>query len=315
MTYFDHIETAIAGLTSNEGKASISMAAFDGDMPEYRNLATTKDVIKTFKKMIGEYLLRYRKLHKDGDLRLVKYTSGFKPDSYHVEHIKVTGSNFESIINSVPSPADTKLLSPDDTKYISRLKFYVIIMTYNGKRILFFKRYSKTKELGHKNGFLISWIGTQYAKVSDSVFTFDDTFDCMVCDGILLSFNKKNTEVIFKYYEDLTRSAFSTIDKIAIHIPIHNLEEFKNDCSTHLHKLDKLRNIAQKGYLPQLDIEKIKEIIFKFHLQIKIVVVNGKELLEHDTNNKWALLNLLDDSYLSSLLTGTNYEVNSKIPI
>lgn len=291
------------------------MAAFDSDMPEYRSIATTKDVINTFKKLISDFLLRFKKMHENGDLRLVKYTSGFKPDPYHIEHINVTGSYFESIISSVPAASDTKLLSPDETKFISRLKFYVIIVTYNGQRILFFKRYSKVKELGHKNGFLISWIGTQYGKVSDSVFTFDDTFDCMVSNGILLSFNKKNTEIIFKYYRDLTDSAFSTIDKIAFHIPIHNLETFKKDCSTHLHKLDKLRNIAQKGYLPQLSIEKIQDIIHKFHLQIKIVVVDGKEMLEHDTNNKWALLNLLDDSYLSSLLTGNNYEVNSKIPI
>jgi len=313
MTNYDAIEIAIDAASSTDGKLSISMAALDTEIPDYRTLSTTREVVASFKGMLSSFLNKYQKMHKNGDLRIVKYSPDFKPDSHHLEFIKVKGSHFESIINSVPEPSDTTVLDPEDIKFIDKLKFYVMIIKHENKRILVFKRYSKTKELGHRGGFLISWIGKQYGKVSDSVFSFDNQFDCLVVDGVLLSFNKKNTEIIFKYYDELRSSAFTTIDKIAQHIPIHNLEEFKHDCSTHLHKLGKLRNIAQKGYLPNLSIDKIRKIINKFHLSINIVVINGKEMLQHDPADKWALLNLLDDSYLSSALTGYDYEVNSKL--
>ena len=315
MIDYSPIKFAIESVSSSESIASISMAAFDGHEPEYRTLATTKKVISTFKLMIGKFLDKYDKLHNNGDLRLVEYDPGFKPDPHFIEYIKVKGSHFESLITSVPNPSDTLIMNPDETKFVTRLKFYVLLITYKGKRILIFKRYSKAKELGHGGGFLVSWIGNQYDKVSDSVFSFDEYFDCMVVENVLYSFNKSNTEIIFHYFEQLKDSAYTTIDKIAVHIPIANLDQFKRDCATHLHKLTKLRNIAQKGYLPKLDIEMIKRIIAKFHLQIRIALVNGKEMLEHDPNDKWALLNLLDDAYLSSDLTGYNYEVNSKLPI
>lgn len=315
MTNYYKIENAIKSLKDTQSKASLLMAAFDGDAPEYKTIIISKDVVNSFKNMFSNFLTKFTIMHNNGDLKLVKYTSGFKPDAHHIEFIHVTDTQFESIANTIPNASDALALSPDDKKFVSRLKFYVLTITNDDKNIYFFKRYSQTKELGHKNGFIISWMGSQYNKINDSAFSFDDTIDCIINDGILFSFNKKNTEIIFKYYEEITKNAFSTIDKISKHIPIHNLETFKRDCSTHLNKLEKLRNISQKGYLPKLDIEKIREIIKKFKLNVKIVNVEGVEMLEHDTKDKWALLNLLDDSYLSSLLTGNDYEVNSKIPI
>jgi hypothetical protein len=47
---------------------------------------------------------------------------------------------------------------------------------------------------------------------------------------------------------------------------------------------------------------------------LKTVKKNGKEMLVFDPKDKWALLRLLDDDYLDSVLTGQKYEVTGKRP-
>ena len=56
----------------------------------------------------------------------------------------------------------------------------------------------------------------------------------------------------------------------------------------------------------------MKKVIKKRQLNVKIVKKDGKEMLLFDSSDKWALLKLLDDDYLDSMMTGLSYEVNSK---
>ncbi len=313
MNKYTPIQEVYQALLIQKGTGSISLAAFDKLEPEYQALNTGKKVIIAFKKMVAKFLEKYEKLNNNHDLRMIEYTNDFKPDPNFIEFLKIKGSHFESVVSSVPNPSDSKIFDPDDIRYVNRLKFYVLIFTIDSKRVLIFKRYTQSKELAREGRLIISLIGDQYEKLGDSVFSFDEKFDCMAIDDTLYIFNVVNTEIIFQYYNTLKTSAFNVIDTIAAHIPIANLDDFKADCSTHLQKLAKLENIAKKGYLPYLTMNKIKQLISEFHLHIKIVTIDGQEMLEHDRENKWALLTLLDDGFLSSHLTGINYEVNSKL--
>ncbi|MEW5814630.1 MAG: Kiwa anti-phage protein KwaB-like domain-containing protein, partial [Spirochaetota bacterium] len=77
-------------------------------------------------------------------------------------------------------------------------------------------------------------------------------------------------------------------------------------------KLAKLKNIASKPYLEQITIADLKKVIQKYSLNIEIVRVKGQEMIKFDSSDKWAILRLLDDDYLESVMTGNRYEVNSK---
>jgi PHD/YefM family antitoxin component YafN of YafNO toxin-antitoxin module len=56
----------------------------------------------------------------------------------------------------------------------------------------------------------------------------------------------------------------------------------------------------------------IKKAIEEMDLPLKVERHNGKEKLVFDSSDKWAILRLLDDDYLQSIMTGEKYEVNSK---
>lgn len=56
----------------------------------------------------------------------------------------------------------------------------------------------------------------------------------------------------------------------------------------------------------------IKRTINDFKLGVEIKVVDGEERLVFDSRERWAILNLLDDAYLGSAMTGLKYETNSK---
>jgi hypothetical protein len=64
-----------------------------------------------------------------------------------------------------------------------------------------------------------------------------------------------------------------------------------------------------------MKIADIKKLLKHFpNLGLKTVQKNGKEMLVFDPKDKWALLRLLDDDYLDSVLTGEKYEVTGKRP-
>ena len=81
---------------------------------------------------------------------------------------------------------------------------------------------------------------------------------------------------------------------------------------SHLQKLAKLRNIANKPYLPNITMEDIKRTIARNKLNVEIVNENGEDKIKFDPKDKWVILNILDDAYLESEMTHLNYEVNSK---
>jgi hypothetical protein len=57
----------------------------------------------------------------------------------------------------------------------------------------------------------------------------------------------------------------------------------------------------------------IKKVLARFpELKVQVIEDGGKEMLMFDRSDKWAILRLLDDDYLISLMTDENYEVTGK---
>ena len=72
------------------------------------------------------------------------------------------------------------------------------------------------------------------------------------------------------------------------------------------------KNISEKAYLPLITFEDLSGTIAKFDLSIEVVVEDGMPKLLFDPKYRWEILNLIDDSYLGSEMTGYRYEANSK---
>ncbi|HFD87405.1 MAG TPA: DUF4868 domain-containing protein [Gammaproteobacteria bacterium] len=167
-------------------------------------------------------------------------------------------------------------------------------------------------ELGRSRKFAMVMRKGQYDRCEDNLFLFDRGVDCVIRDGYLFVFGKDKFQKIFQFYETLIKTAKATLKTIKAHIPIDDFPAFEAACEGHLQKIAKLKNIASKPYLKDLTLRDLKKAIKKYKLPIKTTGTGDDEKLHFDVSDKWAILRLLDDDYLESVMTGNQYEVNSK---
>ena len=102
------------------------------------------------------------------------------------------------------------------------------------------------------------------------------------------------------------------LDDIKDKVPIQNFDEFAASCINSPIKLAKLRNVSQSGLIERVSMEDIKRLISEYSLTIEMVEENGQDMLVYGTADQWAILRLLDDGYLESILTEQRYEVADK---
>ena len=293
---------------------TLALAAYDAETEEFifRSLNISQALAEEFSELPIKFLNYYYKLNEDGDLLLHEFTGGYKPDSHEIEWLNYNDNEIIEALCEVPAPAAIPLVDLDDNAFFKNLRFYTLIIENGEQKHLFFRRYGKSKELTRSKNLFVRFVGERYERLKEPTFQFDDKFDVVIHNGYLFSFNKNNFQHIFKYYEMLRASAQQSLDTIEAAIPIANFQGFQTTCMNHLQKLAKLRNIASKPYLAAVTMDDIKNVINTYGLQIDVVVENGEERIAFDESNKWAILNLLDDAYLSSMMTGINYEANSK---
>ena len=201
----------------------------------------------------------------------------------------------------------------EDEQFVSGLRFYVIIaQPLEGDPIYFFRSHSPKKVLTQSHTLAVWKQRGSYDRVKVPIFLFDEDIDCMSRSGMMFVFNKTIFQKIFRFFEEIQKTAKEALSAIKACIPIHNFEEFERDCGRHLWKMRKLGNMAAKPYLQRITIEHIKDTINKYHLSVRIEEVDGQEMIVYDPKDKWVLLRLLDDDYLWSPLTEQSYEVTGK---
>ena len=300
-----------------KGSITLGLGSFqpDADNPEYRSLNVSDELAKEFLAIVNKLIASLSNKNKKKDLTLCEYDAGYKPESYEVEWVDFNDVNYLSnLLSDLPEPVGIPLFNKNEKEFFNHLRFYVlIIQPEKGNPIYFFRSYSKKKELSYGSKIVAIMVGNRFNTLEQPGFLFDHKIDCIACSNYVFSFNKHNFQTIFRFYEQLKETAQQSLDTIQSHIPISNFFEFSTACMSHLQKLAKLRNIANKPYLPNITMEDIKRTITRNKLNVEIVKnENGEEKIKFDPKDKWVILNILDDAYLESEMTHLNYEVNSK---
>lgn len=288
----------------------------DESEPRIEQLQLTKDLTEEFAGAAKKAMRRYSGLNNKNELVLRQHDAGSKPDSHEVEYLDLAEHGaVAKQVNSLASLAQIPVFKIDD-KFIAGLRFYVIAFQCgNNPPLYFFRTYTPKKELSRSPLFAALFGDGTFDRVKDTMFLFDHNVDCVSYDGTMYIFNKHNFEKIFRFFELVTKTAAQTLATIKAHVPIDNFEELERACAGHLQMQAKLKNIAGKPYLKKMKIADIKKLLTHFPaLGLKTVKKNGKEMLVFDPKDKWALLRLLDDDYLDSMLTGQKYEVTGKRP-
>ena len=295
-----------------EHNVTIALATYiEDELPQYRSLNISVDVAASFTSVAKKFFSRFNFLEESGDLVLHEYSAEYKPDRHEVEYIQIENSILQPILTLMPAGSEIPLLDSEED-FVDNLRFYMLIFEHNNNRIAMLRRSNRNKELTRSKNLILRLMGERFEKLTETTFQFDNHFDAILFGNYIFSFNKSNFQHIFRFYELLQAAAEQSLETIRANIPIANFEDFKQSCLSHLQKLEKLRNIAAKPYISSITMPTIKRTIEEFNLDVQTSVQNGEEKLIFDNSNKWGILNLLDDAYLGSQMTGYKYEVNSK---
>lgn len=306
-------------LATDVGKSVVTVCLAstreDGSLPEVQILQITDELASEFREVCKKKLDGMKKERKSGDMRLRPYSAGSKPDLNEVEFLDAASySHIKEQLISLGSMADLKTFQMDK-EFISGLRFYVITLTALDLKPLYcFRAYSPKKELGRSSKFAALMAKGQFDKVREPMFLFDQHLDALAYSDRIFVFNQDQFQKIFRFFEQVMKTAEQTLRTIEKVIHIVNFTEFEEACKGHLQKLTKLRNISQQPYLKKITIADLKKVIKRYDLGIKTQKVNGQEMLVFDPKDRWAILKLLDDDYLESLLTERQYEVTGKRP-
>lgn len=288
----------------------------DNNTPDFQCVTITDNVATEFKEIIKKIIIKRKKDAEENDLVLHDYDPQVKLEKHEIEYLDL--STHSSIRNQIDALTDIASLASfsEDDQFIAKLRFYVLMLKPNrGDPVFFFRSYTPKKELNRSALFAIVLRKGQYDRFQERLFLFDQHIDCIVQNDKLFIINKDKFQKIFRFYEMLVISAKKTMHIIKKHIPIDDFVAFESACEGHLQKLAKLKNIASKPYLKQITMKDIKKVIEKYNLPIQTVGSGKDEKVQYDASDKWAILRILDDDYLESVMTGNSYEVNSKRPL
>ncbi len=292
----------------------------DETVPLYTTVDLTDKLTTGFRQIVTNALAEYSKAWHKHDLELREYGLESKPDNYQFEHMDI--SQHEEIqrqIESLRGFQDLGTFQEGDST-TSSLHFYVIIAhPLHGERtpIYFYRSYTPKNLLSQSRFLAAIWRGAnEYDVVTEPVLLFDKHIDCFSRGNDMFIFKKDHFHHIFRFLEEVKKSAQATLDTIATsQLRIQNFEHFASDCQKHPSKMLKLRNISRKPYLKTLTIDMIKRVLRHRELGnigVEIVTIDGTQMLLYDARKPWALLKLLDDDYLWSIMTDQSYEVTGK---
>jgi hypothetical protein len=283
-------------------------------LPVYARLNMGRSLGAEFRRVLRGILDDLGSYVGGGDLVLREHDPGNRPESHELEWLKVSEyDHLEEHIAAIPALAEAEVFTGDDQFVRSLHAIIIVLEAQNGERVLALRRYSAKKELGRSKFFGATFASGQFDRIDEPVFLFEEEADCVVYRDAAFIRHQYHFQVLFQFFEKLKEVADACLTEIGNAVPMVNFDEFAEACRTHRNKLAKLRNIANKPYLKSVTMKDIRQTIRAFSVSgVRVVRRGGREYLEYDGTDKWAVLKLLDDDYLGSIMTRQKYEVNSK---
>jgi hypothetical protein len=319
-----HTLQDILKLDSGTCTAEICIAARKDStsLPEFRRLRLTESIKEQFRDIVAACLVEYQKQLQLHNLSVLEFDVTGKPDSYQIEHIELAKKPYDHIVEQTRPLLTYQGLDAftGEPSFNESMRFYVIILRPpQGEPIYFYRRYSPKKVLHATAAVSLKRMfgdTDEFEDVKTPIFTFDKNIDCIGYKDSLFVLTKTHFYYMFQILDELIASAQETLTLIQQRIPIRDFSFFSRACINDKTKMQKLTSIARRPYLSNLTIADMKPAIQRHGLHIPIVTIKDggqdKEVLYFDKDYPWDILKLLDDDYLTSIMTGQNYEVDGK---
>ncbi|MGO8949264.1 MAG: Kiwa anti-phage protein KwaB-like domain-containing protein [Ktedonobacterales bacterium] len=300
-------------------RVCIASCVAGDDVPIFQRIPVTEHLSDAFRTVVTDALQRWRKERQEQQLVLWPHLDGTRPESHEFEYLDLTmhesiRKQVEALARPGQSPIDLPVFCADDD-VVAGIRFYSIAVERRDETVYFFRTYTPKRELSRSSWFA-AWLNNgQFDTINTPTFLFDDGIDCFCVGSHMFIVQKTNFQAIFRFFEMVARAASQTLSIIQTHIPIKNFDNFAEDCQGHLQKLAKLKNIAQQPYLNTITMDDLCAVIDEAQLHIPVEQVNGTRMLVYDRADRWAILRLLDNHYMQSLLTKGLYDASDKRPL
>lgn len=309
------LRAALPGIINLPGAAvTVCLASRRANQaPTLHRLQVTNDLAASFLLSAEDKLRKLNSGVANGDIDLKNYDAAVPQDRHEVEvHAPAAASTQVVVTTSLANLAQLPVFDGDD-RIINKLEFYVVAVQRTGlPDIYLFRKYSKTKELGRSKKLITFFADGTFDKISNPIFVFDEYIDAVWIAPDMAILNKDNYHRIFNFFAEVVQHATTTLTAIQAAVPIENAQEFVADCTRNALILTKLRGISQRNYFGQLNMDMLAGIIAQYNLPIAIRGQGVNRRLVYDKQHKWKFLRLIDDGFLTSGMTGTNYEVTGK---
>jgi hypothetical protein len=216
---------------------------------------------------------------------------------------------------------DAPLFDPR-TNEADGLRLFVTRVTLSGgPSITFYRELRPTAVLDRSRFFAAAWSNGRYNKIrTENTLLFDRKFDAVVIDGVALFTSKATFERIFDFLQEVRRNAVETYDMVIDGLRIDGAPRLYEACTTDPNMMAKMASIRRKlesdpAYRDAMTMPKIVAYVRNNPATGVEITGSGPSatLVFHaDPRRRWKILRLLDDDYLSSVLTSHTYEANSK---
>lgn len=281
--------------------------------PMLHRLQLTNELADSFLAFAEDTLRRINAGVANGDIDLQDYDAAVPQDAHEVEvYTPLDGSTQNVVITSLANLAQLPVFD-GNIRIINNLDFYVIAIQRVGlPDIYLFRKYSKTKELGRSNKLITLFSDGTFDKINNPIFVFDEHIDVFWIAPDMAILKKDNYHRIFNFFAQMIQNANITLTAIQNAVAIDNAAEFEADCRRNALILTKLRGISQRNYVGQLNMDMLADNIARHQLPIEITGQGANRRLVYERQYKWKFLRLIDDGFLTSGMTGNNYEVSGK---
>ncbi|MEX2197070.1 MAG: Kiwa anti-phage protein KwaB-like domain-containing protein [Thermoleophilaceae bacterium] len=291
--------------------ATVARGKGGSAVPEVRVLNLAGDAQEFFRAVVKSAVV-----DKIGRWSLKKLDPLYKPDPDEVEWERTADIEaVELAVDRYRNLSPLAQFDAGDDAYKKRLLYWVVVLSHtDGRQAFFFRSFTASAELERKRGAaLVAREGT-FRRVEERIFLFEDTIDCFVFDDFLYVVRKRDYRRIFDQLDQIRRRAKRAARALHRQVPIANVDEFADACSTDSRMADKVLAVQNRDYFNTLSYDRLKKVIEEFSLQIPTEKRNGKVHLVFRTepNQRFRILKLVDDDYLRSSWTDHRYEVNSK---
>ncbi len=298
------------------------------EMLAFRRMNLSSKLATKFRKELQNFLTDFNKTWVGGGRVLYSYRGDSRPQEHEVEHLNANAQSYQFMkqqIAPLQAYQDFLFFEEHDKAFIKNIRFYVLVVKplSNAQETIFFYRFYTRRQLLKQSRFIgaVFRDTNEYDLVEEPALLFDDTVDCISRGDDFFILKKENFHSLFHFLEEVEKAvsvALTTIQTQLVQgkMPIEGYETFALDCKKHRVKMNMVHAIAQKPYLKDLTPARMQPVVKRLGKAVLgdafITTFEQEQKLLYDTKYPWALLKLLNDSYLWSDMTALGYDVSDK---